>query len=43
MATMLYPTPPSEKTRAVKYLIDHISDETMSDVKNAMDQNGKEW
>jgi hypothetical protein len=40
---MLYPIPPSEKTRAVKYLTDHIPDETMRDVKNAMDKNGKDW
>ena len=41
-ATMLYSVPSSEKTKAVQYLIDHIPDETMRDVKNAMDQNGKD-
>jgi hypothetical protein len=40
---MLYSVPSSEKTNAVKYLIDHIPDETMRDVKTAMDQNPKEW
>jgi hypothetical protein len=40
---MLYSVPSSEKTKAVQYLIDHIPDETMIDVKNAMDQNGKDW
>ena len=41
-ATMLYSVPSSEKTKAVQYLIDHIHDETMRDVKKAMDQNGKD-
>ncbi len=27
----------------VHNLIDHIPEETMRDVKNAMDQNGKDW
>jgi hypothetical protein len=40
---MQYSVPSSEKTKAVKYLIDHIPDETLRDVKNAMDQNPKEW
>jgi hypothetical protein len=40
---MLYSVPSSEKTKAVKYLIDNIPDETMRDVKNAMDRNGKDW
>jgi hypothetical protein len=40
---MLYPIPSSEKTKAVQYLIDYIPDETMRDVKNSMDQNGKNW
>ena len=39
---MLYSVPSSEKTQAVQYLIDHIPDETMRDVKKAMDQNGKD-
>jgi len=40
---MLYSVPSSEKTKAVQYLIDHIQDETMRDIKNLMDQNGKDW
>jgi len=40
---MLYSVPSSEKTKAVQYLIDHLPDETMRDVKKAMDQNGKDW
>jgi hypothetical protein len=43
MATMLYSIPFSEKTKAAQYLIDHIPDETMRDIKNLMDQNGKDW
>jgi hypothetical protein len=43
MATMLYSIPSSEKTKAAQYLIDHIPDETMRDIKNLMDQNGKDW
>ena len=42
-ATILYSIPSSEKTRAVQYLINHIPDETMRDIKNLMDQNGKNW
>ena len=40
---MLYPVLLSEKTKVVHYLMDHIPDETLGDVKNAMDQNGKDW
>jgi hypothetical protein len=40
---MLYSVPSSEKTKAVQYLIDHIPDETIKDIKNLMDQNGKGW
>jgi hypothetical protein len=40
---MLYSVPSSEKTKAVQYLIDHIPEETMRDVKNSMDKNGKDW
>jgi hypothetical protein len=43
MATMQYSVPPSEKTKAVQYLIDRIPDETMREIKNLMDQNGKNW
>jgi hypothetical protein len=32
-----------KKTKAVQFLIDHIPDEIMSEIKNAMDQNGKDW
>jgi hypothetical protein len=39
---MLYSVPLAEKTQAVQYLIDHIPDENLRDVKNAMDQNGKD-
>lgn len=42
-ATILYSIPSSEKTKAVQYLINHIPDETMRDIKNLMDQNGKNW
>ncbi|MDD1699249.1 MAG: hypothetical protein LUQ04_00460 [Methanoregula sp.] len=40
---MLYSVPSYEKTKAVKYLIDHIPDETIRDVKNTIDRNPKEW
>ena len=40
---MLYSIPASEKTKAVQYLIDHIPDETLRDVDNLIDQNGKDW
>ncbi|MCK9591305.1 MAG: hypothetical protein M0Q91_04770 [Methanoregula sp.] len=40
---MLYPIPPSEKTRGVKYLIDHIPDETLSELANLIHENGKDW
>jgi hypothetical protein len=40
---MLYPVPSEEKTKAVLYLLDHFPDETLRNVKNLMDQNGKNW
>jgi hypothetical protein len=43
MATMLYPIPSSEKTKAVHYLIDHIPDETMLEIANMIRENGKDW
>ena len=43
MATMLYPISTSEKTRAVKYLIDHIPDETLSDIAKLIREDGKDW
>jgi len=33
----------SGHVRSVQFLIDHIPDETMKDVKNSIDQNGKDW
>ena len=32
-----------EKTRAVKYLIDHIPDETLSDIAKLIREDGKDW
>jgi hypothetical protein len=43
MATTLYPIPSSEKTLAAKYLIDHIPDETLSEIANLIRENGKDW
>ena len=43
MDTMLYSVSSKEKAKVVHNLIDHIPEETMRDVKNAMDQNGKDW
>ena len=35
--------PPAGKTKAVKYLIDHIPDETLSEIANLIRVNGKDW
>jgi len=31
------------KTWAIKYLIDHLSDETMAEIANPIHENGKGW
>jgi len=40
---MLYPIPPSEKKKAVQYLIDNIPVETLEKVAKCMKEDGPDW
>jgi hypothetical protein len=40
---MLYSIPPSEKKKAIQYLIDNIPAETLEEVAKDMRENGSDW
>ena len=40
---MLFPIPPSEKKKAIQYLIDHIPAETLDEVAKSIKDDGPDW
>ena len=40
---MLIPIPPTEKEKAIQFLIEQIPEETLNDVAKLMRENGRDW
>ena len=43
LASMLFPIPPSEKKKAIQYLIEKIPAKTLEEVAMDMKENGSDW